>query len=126
MRSWSMAKAGPDCPDVTRIITTTSGAISMTTRASCQLTMNIRIVVITSVNAELIAGERPLSKSWPTESRSLVMRLIRSPIGWRSKKRSESVWVCSNISLRRRYMASCAATASTRPPNHMARKPPAA
>ena len=34
----------------------TSGAIRITAIESCQLTTNIRIVVITSVNAELIAG----------------------------------------------------------------------
>jgi hypothetical protein len=73
---------------------------------SCQLTQNINAVVISSVKTELIAGESPLSNSWPTESRSFVMRLIRSPIGWRSKKRSDRFCVCSKTSLRRRYIAS--------------------
>ena len=47
-------------------------------------------------------------------------------MGWRSKNRSDSVCVCSKMSLRRRYMASWAATARIRPPSHMPRKPPAA
>ncbi len=38
------------------IIATTTGATSITTIESCQLTMNISTVVITRVKAELIAG----------------------------------------------------------------------
>jgi hypothetical protein len=108
------------------IMSRISGAMSTTAIDSCQQTMNISTVVMSSVKTALMAGRRPLSKSWFTESRSLVMRLIRSPMGWRSKNRSESVWVCSKTSRRSRYIASCAATASTRPPNHIARKPPVA
>jgi hypothetical protein len=88
--------------------------------------MNMSTVVLTSVKTALMAGYSPLSKNWLTESRSLVMRLMRSPMGWRSKNRSDSVWVCSNTSRRSRYIASWAATASSRPPDHMARKPPTA
>ena len=55
--------------------------MSITASDSCQLTMNISTVVLISVNTELIAGYRPLSKNWLTESRSFVTRLIKSPIG---------------------------------------------